>query len=208
MSYQIHASIDSAALMTQSNEKLIVCRFKNPARLIAINISNEAWIQMQNAVSDLTYRALLDGVLESAVKQIISAYYVNTYDAHKITISSIPENLLTPDAILETASGNNSDWMTKEELTEAWKSSATRSKVYDAGKYAASQAYRRAYTRFEEMVLKLAGKTSSYRPEELDVILAKLDTGDFDTDFGRFVLRRVKALQEKPQASDVDLSVL
>ena len=208
MSYQIHTTIDAAAMSAQPNERTIVCRFKNPARTIAVNIPSDAWTQMEGAVSSPTYRALLGDVLEAAAKSIISAYYTNTYDAHRVTVSSIPPAILTPAAILEAAAGNNSEWLTKDELAEAWKTSATRAVVYDAGKYAASQAYRRAYTRFEEMILKLAGKTSSYKPDELDVILAKLNEGDFETDFGRFVLKRVKTLQERPQTSDVDMSVL
>jgi hypothetical protein len=207
-SYQIFTTADQAQLSAASSDRTIVCRFKNPARTIAVNISNEAWGEMHNAVQDQTFRALLDGVLYEAAKGIISRYYVNTWEAHKITVSSIPAGMLTASAILEEASGNNSEWMNKDELGEAWKASATRARIYDAGKYAASAAYRRAYTRFEEMILKLAGKTTAYKPDELDVILAKMDEGDFHTPFGAFVLRRVEALKAKPQASDVDLSVL
>lgn len=207
-SYQIFTTADNAAMTAKDNERTIVARFKNPARAIAVNIPNDAWEQMHNAVQNPTYRALLDGVLESAAKGIISAYYLNTWETNKVTISTIPDSVINAEAILEQAAGNNSDWMTKDELAEAWKESATRARIYDAGKYAASQAYRRAFTRFEEMILKLAGKTSFYKPEELDAILAKLSEEDFETEFGRFVVRRVRALQDKPTASDVDLSVL
>ena len=208
MSYQIHTNIDAASLAATSNEKTIVCRFKNPARAVAVNISAEPWILLAQKVADNDYRALLEGVLYSAAKTIISRYYLNTWETHKITVSSIPETLLTNAALLDEASGNNSEWMSKEELTEAWKASATRARIFNQQRYATDRAYQRAYTRYEEMVLKLAGKTSSYTSDELDVILAKMDETDFHTTFGAFVLRRLEALKNKPAAADVDLSVL
>jgi hypothetical protein len=204
----LHTSIDSAALLTQGNERLIVCRFKNPARAIAANIPNDAWQQMESAVDNLQYRSLLDAVLIEAAKSILSNYYLNIWDNNKVTVSSIPAHLINADAIIEEASGNNSDWMTKDELTNAWKESATRNAVYNQQRYATDKAYQRAYTRFEEMILKLAGKTSTYQPDELDVILAKIADDDLNTQFGLFVMRRIEALRNKPIKADIDLSVL
>lgn len=207
-SIQLHTNSDQAALLAQTNERTIVARFRSPSREIAANIPNDAWEQMTAAVGDASYRALLDGVLTNAAKSILSRYYLNTWETHKVTVSSIPTHLLSADAILEEAAGNNSDWMTKEELTEAWKASKTRARIFNAQRYATDRAYQRAYTRYEEMILKLAGKTSTYKPDELDVILAKMDEDDFHTAFGSFVLRRIEAIKAKPTGADIDLSVL
>ena len=207
-SYALHTNSDQAALTAQPNERTIIARFRSPSREIAVNIPKDAWNRMNNAVGDAAYVSLLDGVLANAAKSILSRYYLNTWETHKITVSSIPAHLLSADAIFEEAAGNNSDWLTKEELTEAWKASKTRARIFSQQRYATDRAYQRAYTRYEEMVLKLAGKTSTYKPAELDVILAKMDEDDFHTPFGSFVLRRIEAIKAKPTGADVDLSVL
>lgn len=204
----IHATAENAGLSATEGQKTIVCRFRNPSRLIAVNIPNDAFTMMQTAVTDKTFQSLLDGVLTEACKAIISRYYMSILESAKTTASFIPAALLTSDEILSEAAGNNSDWMSKEDLTEAWKNSATRASLYNQEKYTANPAYRRAYTHFEEMVTKLAGKTASYKPEELDVILAKLADADMATPFGGFVLRRIESIKNKPTTSGIDFDAL
>jgi hypothetical protein len=145
---------------------------------------------------------------QRAAQAIVSRYYLNAFEASKVTVSSIPAHLLSNDAILEEAAGRNSEWMTKEELTEAWKASATRAAIFNAQRYATDRAYQRAFTRFEEMILKLAGKTTSYEEKELDTMLAKLADADLATQFGQFVVRRIEALRNKPNKQEIDLDVL
>lgn len=206
--FAVHTSPEAAGMTATAEQKTIVCRFRNPSRVIAVNIPATAWTALNSAVTDATYNAILSGVLTSAAQSIISRYYMNTFDAHRITVSSIPAALLTTDEIMSEAAGNNSDWLTKEELTEAWKSSATRAAIYSADKYTSNPAYRKAYTAFEEMILKLAGKTSAYTPDQLDVILAKVADADLSTPFGAFIVKRVEALKNKPTQSAVDFDAL
>lgn len=205
-SYPLHTSHESACALAQSNERTITARFRNPSRTISVNIPNTAWEQLD--IIPEQYRALVDGVLVSAAKSIVSRFYMNTWEQHRITVGQMPANLLTPDALLEEAAGNNSDWLTKEELQDAWKDSATRASIYNAQRYATERAYQRAFTRYEELILKLAGKTSSYTPKDIDAILAKLADDDLPTAFGQFVVRRCEAIRNKPQSADVDMDVL
>ena len=198
----IYTSADSAALTATAAQRTILARFRNPSRTFAVNISNDAWLRVAHI--DATYRPLLEAVLYSAAQAIL-ARYINTAG---MTPSVIPAHLLSNDSILEEASGNNSEWLTKDELTEAWKASATRAAIYNQQRYASEPAYRRAFTRFEEMILKLAGKTSTYEEKELDTMLAKISDSDLGTAFGMFVVRRIEALRNKPQKQEIDLDVL
>ena len=198
----IYTSADSAALTATAAQRTILARFRNPSRTFAVNISNDAWLRVAHI--DATYRPLLEAVLYSAAQAILARYINNA----GMTPSVIPAHLLSNDSILEEASGNNSEWLTKDELTEAWKASATRAAIYNQQRYANEPAYRRAFTRFEEMILKLAGKTSTYEEKELDTMLAKISDSDLGTAFGMFVVRRIEALRNKPQKQEIDLDVL
>ena len=143
-------------------------------------------------------------MLYSAAQAILARFINNA----GMTPATMPAHLLSNDAILEEASGNNSEWLTKDELTEAWKTSATRAAIFNQQRYANEPAYRRAFTRFEDMILKLAGKTSSYEEKELDTMLAKMSDADLSTAFGNFVVRRIEGLRNKPTKADIDLDVL
>jgi hypothetical protein len=206
VSLDLFTNADQATLCATSAQRTVICRFRNPSRVIAVNISNDAWTRIAHI--DATYRPLLEAVLYSAAQAIVSRYYLNAFEVSKVTVSSIPAHLLSNDAILEEAAGRNSEWMTKEELTEAWKASATRAAIFNAQRYATDRAYQRAFTRFEEMILKLAGKTTSYEEKELDTMLAKLADADLATQFGQFVVRRIEALRNKPNKQEIDLDVL
>lgn len=198
----IYTSADAAALCATAAQRTILTRFRNPSRTFAVNISNDAWQRIAHI--DATYKPLLEAVLYSAAQAILARFINNA----GMTPSTIPAHLLSNDAILEEANGNNSEWLTKDELTEAWKASATRAAIYNQSRYANEPAYRRAFTRFEEMILKLAGKTSTYEEKELDTMLAKLADADLGTAFGMFVVRRIEALRNKPQKAEIDLDVL
>lgn len=201
----LFSTADSATLCATAAQRTIICRFRNPSRVVAVNISNDAWMRISHI--DSTYKPLLEAVLYSAAQSILSRFYLNCAES-KVTPSSIPAHLFSNDSILEEAAGKNSEWMSKDELTEAWKASATRASIFSQQRYATEPAYRRAFTRFEEMILKLAGKTSTYEEKELDTMLAKIADADLNTEFGSFVVRRIEALRNKPQKSSVDLDLL
>lgn len=199
----IHTDAKAAAIMSTDKERTIAYNWRKPAKLtLAVNVPADAWLQL--AAVPEQYRGLLERVLDNAAETILKRYA----EAFSLAPSTIPADLLTADAILGEAVGNNSEWLTKEELTQAWESSATRNRMVTDPRFAGNKHYRIAVNGFAEMILKLAGKTARYTPEELDAMLAKLDTPDLDTQLGQFVARRVEMLRNKPAAPAVDLSLL
>jgi hypothetical protein len=212
--------MQTAANMTQANtltiytdpkqcqtlaqgQRMITSRFRNPSRSATVIISTDAWDTMNSQVP-ATYASLLGAVLETAAKSILSKRLENM----SVWPSTIDASILTPDAILSEASGANTEWLTREELTAAWESSATRKQFITSPNYSANKAYRQAVEMFKELVLKLAGKTSQYQESELDKILAKMHEDDFNTDFGSFIIKRIEALKNKPAKTAIDMDIL
>ena len=196
---------NAAATVRATNERTIVQRWKAPARAVAINISNAPWDDLEaNGVPE-QYRAILAAVLESAAKSILKRN-IESFNTTPATLSTV---LFTGDALIDEATSGASEWMSKEELTEAWNQSATRAAlIVENPKYKESAAYRRAANAYAELVLKLAGKTSSYEPEDLDWLLAKFHDADMNTELGAFLVRRVEMLQRKPQRPTIDRDAL
>lgn len=186
-----------------TNERLIIVRFKNPARSAAIAIQADPWERMKREVP-MAYAGLLDAVLEKAAKDILSA----TLSSFTTWPSEIVADRFTFDALMEQASGSNSGWLSKEELASAWKASATRRAFYGDVRFGSNPAYRKAVAKFEELILKMAAKNASYKEEELDKILAKIADEDLTGEFGTFIVRRIEQIRNKPMAAEVDLDLL
>ena len=186
-----------------ANERLIIVRFKNPARSAAIAIPAEPWHTMRAEVPE-AYAGLLDAVLEKAAKDILAA----TLSSFTTWPSEIGADRFALDSLMEQASGSNTGWLSKEELTAAWKASATRRAFYGDARFSTSPAYRKAVAKFEELVLKMAAKNAAYKEEELDKILAKIDDEDLSSEFGTFIVRRIEQIRNKPMNAEVDLDLL
>ena len=186
-----------------ASERLIIVRFKNPARAAAIAIPATPWTSMRADVP-AAYAGLLDAVLEKAAKDILST----TLASFTTWPTEIGADRFTFDALMEQASGSNSGWMNKEELAAAWKASATRRAFYGDARFGSNPAYRKAVGKFEELILKMAAKNAAYREEELDKILAKLDDDDLTGEFGTFIVRRIEQIRNKPMMAEVDLDLL
>ena len=196
---------NACARLCADNERTIVQRWKAPARAVAINISNAPWNDLEvNGVPE-QYRAILSAVLEGAAKSILKRH-VESFNTTPATLSAA---LFTGDALIEEATSGASEWLSKEELTEAWNASVTRRvMIVENPKYKESAAYRRAANAYADLVLKLAGKTSAYEPEDLDWLLAKFHDADLNTELGAFLVRRVEMLQRKPQRPTIDRDAL
>ena len=186
-----------------ASERLIIVRFKSPARAAAIAIPAEPWTTMRADVP-MAYASLLDAVLEKAAKDILST----TLSSFTTWPTDIGADRFTLDALMDQASGSNTGWLNKEELAAAWKASATRKTFYGDARFGSNPAYRKAVGKFEELILKMAAKNATYREEELDKILAKLEDDDLVSEFGTFIVRRVEQIRNKPINSEVDLDLL
>lgn len=186
-----------------ASERLIIVRFKNPARAAAIAIPSDPWTAMRADVP-VAYAGLLDAVLEKAAKDILAT----TLASFTTWPTEIGADRFTLDALMEQASGSNTGWMNKEELAAAWKASATRRAFYGDARFSSNPAYRKAVGKFEELVLKMAAKNAAYREEELDKILAKLEDDDLTSEFGTFIVRRIEQIRNKPMNAEIDLDLL
>lgn len=203
MSYPVTISRNPESVTPAANERLIIVRFKNPARAAAIAIPAEPWERMKREVP-MAYAGLLDAVLEKAAKDILSA----TLSSFTTWPGEIDALRFTFDALMEQASGSNSGWLSKEELASAWKASATRKAFYGDARFGSNPAYRKAVAKFEELILKMAAKNASYKEEELDKILAKIADEDLTGEFGTFIVRRIEQIRNKPMTAEVDLDLL
>jgi hypothetical protein len=190
-------------VISNMGERLIIVRFKNPARAAAIAIPSAPWASMRADVP-VAYASLLDAVLEKAAKDILAT----TLASFTTWPTEIGADRFTFDALMEQASGSNSGWMNKEELAAAWKASATRRAFYGDSRFGSNPAYRKAVGKFEELILKMAAKNAAYREEELDKILAKLDDDDLTGEFGTFIVLRIEQIRNKPMTAEVDLDLL
>jgi hypothetical protein len=184
------------------DQKIISVRFKNPARSIFAAIPNNVWKQAETLPA--TWKAIIDRALEDSAESILREYL----KAFSVIPSEIPSALFASSAIIEGATNGNQQWLSKEELETAWKNSATRKAFYSSANYSTNQAYRKAVARYEELILKLSGKSSQFDAKELDLILAKMNDADFATDLGTFVTRRIEALKNKPEKSAIDFDLL
>lgn len=185
--------------------RAIVARFKNPARAAYLNIPATAWHNLSASGVPENYRAILEAVLDSAAKAIIS----KQLSSYSVWPSTLDAGLFCEAALIDEATGANSDWMNKEELEQAWRNSATRAKWVKSPNYAANAAFRKAVAHYESLITKMAGKTSSYTPQDLDLILAKMEPSDLTTDFGSFIVRRIEAIKNRPNRVEVvDMDML
>lgn len=187
-----------------ANLRTIVQHWRNPSRTVAVNISNQPFAAAAAEVPP-AYLPIITAVLEASAKRILKRTIEN-YNTLPTTLSS---KLFTNDAIMEEAINGNSEWLSKEELTKAWETSATRQRYIADPRYTGSKEFRQAVNYLADLYMKLSGKTSTYKPTELDVMLAKLDDTDMTTEFGSFVLRRIEAIKNKPAASqEISLDLL
>lgn len=197
----------AAALAMTADQRLITARFRNPARMASVVISADAWTSMEAALSSeaaAAYKPLMAAVLETAAKAILTRR-IGDMQLFPIEIDT---SIFSADAILAEATSGNSEWMTKEELTQAWDNSATRKKFTTNPNYVSNQAYRKAVDAYKEMILKLSGKTTQYEESELDVIVSKMDASDLESELGAFVLRRVEQIRNKPAKPAFSLDLL
>lgn len=194
----------ATACIPTLGERLIVSRFKNPARTAALAIPDTAWRDLEREAISTAYRSILEAVLDNAAKTILSKH-LNSYTVWPTELDS---GYFAPSALLDEATGANSEWMTKDEIEQAWRASETRKAWVTSPNYQANQAFRKAVAHYEALILKLAGKTSAYTPNDLDLILAKMKESDLTTELGFFVVRRVDALKNKPAPAEVDCDLL
>ena len=193
-----------------AGHRAISVTWRSPARFAGVVISADPWHQMRAALGEhgAAYAPLLDAVLETAAKAILSRRLGDM----SVFPSQIQGAIFSADSILSEATSGNTEWLDKDALTALWKESATyRHYSQDPrgqGNSPQAKAYRQAVSNFGELVCKLSGKTSQFTEKELDTILAKLHADDLETQMGAFVIRRIDAIRNRPAKQELDLDML
>jgi len=174
--------------------------------MAAIIVSNDAWATMSDCIGadGAPYASLLAAVLETAAKAILSRRIGDM----GLFPTEIDDAIFSADAILAEATSGNSEWMTKEEVTQAWEASATRKAFLENPQYRVNAHYRKAVAAFAELVIKLAGKTSSYTESELDTMQAKMAEADHESELVSFMTRRIEQIRNKPAKPAYDMDLL
>src|SRR5512137_647221 len=93
----------------QPGQRVITARFKNPARSATIAISSQPWDSLAVAGVPSQYRAILEAVLDSAAKTVLSKHL----SAFSIWPSAIDTAFYCEAALIEEATGANSEWLNK-----------------------------------------------------------------------------------------------
>jgi hypothetical protein len=200
------AGITAELLIAPANSRVITQLFRNPARMASVIIHNTAWQAMTDSIgtNGAPYAALLGAVLETAAKAILKRRIENM----SLFPTEIDDAIFSDDAILSEATSGNSEWLSKEEITQAWEASATRKAFITDPKYTANVHYRKAVADFADLIIKLAGKTSAYEMADLDIMQAKMLEADHDSELVAFMNRRIEQIRNKPAKPAYSLNLL
>jgi len=200
------AGVTAELLSAPANSRVITSRFRNPSRMAAVILPNTAWQTMERSIGTdgAPYAALLGAVLETAAKAILTRRIENM----SLFPTEIDDAIFSDDAILTEATSGNSEWMSKEEVTQAWEASATRKAFIENPQYTANAHYRKAVANFADLIIKLAGKTSAYDVADLDVMQAKMKEEDHDGELVAFMNRRIEQIRNKPAKPAYSLNLL
>jgi len=183
--------------------KTIFARINNPTRKFWVQIQPSAWAEIQNAPEQ--YRPVIEAALDNAAKMILTDYV----KAYSIAPSELPAHIFSAENILDRAGDNDSSWLSKEELENAWKESDTRKRIIETQKYKDNAEYRKVANMYAEYVLKLSGKRADIPRDKLDWILAKIEDTDLESEFGLFVSRRISQLKTKKEVNkEIDLDLI
>lgn len=181
-----------------SSKKTISVKFNNPVRKYWVQIEPASWTDLDTVPEQ--FRQIVDIALDNAAKNI----FANYLKAYSVIPSSMPDHILAENEILDAASNDSASWLSREELEQAWKASATRKRIIDTDRYTKSAEYRKVANMYAELVLKLSGTRINIETEKLDWIIAKMESDDLNSEFGIFVIKRIQKLKMKPQPTKVD----
>ena len=199
--YRVFTSKDM--VITAEGERVISGKLNNPVRKYFISIDATPWNNIKQSVPE-QYKELIGAVLDKTARDILLDAVRNS----TATPGEVPAAWFTEDNLLDRATNGASDWLSKEELEEAWKASSTRSRIIETETYKTNQNYRKTANAFAEMVLKLSGKTTFLEEKYQDWILSKLDDKDLETEFGVFVTMRISRMKGKEKKQEYDLDIL
>lgn len=187
----------------KENETIIQCSFKQPARKYLVILDSGLFAVPDSVPAN--YASIIQNALQGAAKAILKSYIMEFALAPS---SVLAKELFSLENILDKANDATSENLTKEELEELWKSSETRKFYLGKDQYKTSSQYRKVFSSFEELILKLQGNKAKFTADELDKILIKIKEEDFSGDFGQYVAKRVSYFKNKPVKETAGIDIL
>jgi hypothetical protein len=203
-SIRIHSQTSGAAAIKAVGEVVVSCKWKQTANQSskerAILIPMEC---VKAPEVPESFRALVESVLMSAAEGVLKTH-VNLQGDACNEIGS--EEFDRPNLVQSFMSGSDS-WMSKQELEVAFTASETWKRIVSQPEFKSNQVYQLQANRFKDVILKLSGKAVQLEADKCDLILAKIDDRDLETEFGAFVVGRLAKMKEK-NVDAFDLSAL
>jgi hypothetical protein len=203
-SFKIHTSIISAAAIKAVGEVVVSATWKetkNQTRMERAVILPMETLKAPEVPE--SFRALVELALASTAEAVLKAHCNSQPNNFEMLQTAFSRPALT-EAFL--SSGNN--WLTKEELETAWNASATWKRITARPEFATNATYQKAAQMFKESILKLAAKPTVFTEEKCDVILAKLEASDLETELGSFICKRIESFKARKTTEEVDFSSL
>ena len=204
MEYTIFTT-ETSPLVTKENHRVVTVQQRQPTRYFHVIVDCELISELLETIPAIV-KPIVDASLMNAAKDIFSDF-LKGY-AVGVTPSTIDSGYFALNALIDRATNAGIQWLSKEEVTEQWKQSVTYNAWIASPKFKTVPQFAKAVNYYSDLILKLSGKTSSYKDSDLDLILAKLNEDDMTTPLGGFILRRVEALKAKPAQADINAADL
>lgn len=201
---RIHTQISGANAIKALGEVVIACKWKETAKQTS---KERAVIVPMECVkaSEVpeSFRALVESVLLAQAESVLKLHVnANGDGANEIALSAFNR-----DELVSTFLTGADNWMSKEELEKQFTVSATWKRIVSNPNFSSNAVYQMQANRFKDAILKLTGKAVQMDADKCDLILAKIEDSDLETEFGGFIVNRLTKLKEK-SGDAFDLSAL
>lgn len=203
-SIRIHTQSSGANAIKGIGEVVVSCKWKETAKQTSKERAVVIPIECVKApeVSE-SFRALVESVLISQAEATLK----NHVNANGDGANEVPLSLFDRTELVSSFLTGADNWMSKEALERAFTVSATWKKITSNPNFATNGVYQVQANRFKDAILKLTGKAVQMDPDKCDMILAKIEDSDLDTEFGGFVVNRLNKIKNNGE-KEFDLSAL
>ena len=149
------------------------------------------------------FHALVESALMLAAETVLRDHV----NAEGDSCFEIPLELFNRPNLIETFMGRD-QWLSKGALDLAFTQSATWKRITSRHEFKSSRAYQKAADAFRSDITKLSGRAVRFSPDRCDMLIAKLEESDFNTEFGSFVIKRLNQIKTKQGNDEYDISAL
>lgn len=200
----LHTSVSSAIALAGIGQRVITKSWKQTAnqtskeRSVILNAECITAPELEGT----PFRALVESALQSAAETALRDHV----NAEGDQCFEAPAELFFRPNLIEIFMGRE-QWLSKEALDIGFSASATWKRISSRPEFRTNAQYKKQAELFKSNILKLSGKSAQMAPEICDILMAKLEDADLQTEFGAFVVKRLGQLKQK-SVDSFDLSAL